>query len=87
MVLGMFERERLAADAQRLEWLAEASIGSVRLTTSLHQNHAGAGQPTASALSLWRRGLASAVVLGRRIRLTPRGATELRPQIVDPTGA
>lgn len=86
MVPGMFERERLAADAYRLEWLAEASIGSVRLTTSLHQNHTGAGQPAASALNLWRRGLASTVVLGQRLRLAPRGAAGSLPRVVDPTG-
>ncbi len=87
MVPGMFERERLAADAQRLEWLAEASIGSARLTTPLHQDRAGSGQHAASAIDLWRRGLALSVVLGRRMRLVPRGSADLRPQRVEPTGA
>ena len=55
MVPGMTERERLAADLRRLEWLADAQLGPTRVSwplarggaTALSQANA-AGRPVAA---------------------------------------
>ena len=63
MVPGMTERERLAADAQRLEWLADARLGPLRpragpVVPSGRRHFlplAFGGKRTAAALNLGRR--------------------------------
>ena len=77
MVPGMTERERLAADARRLAWLADATLGPARIGGTAHvPSVAGTPRPV-FPIGIWRRGLSSARVLGQRIRLrhpTPGGA-------------
>ena len=85
MVPGMIERERLAADVRRGEWLADARIGPARLISLPSQPRSGNGPHPSLPLGLWRHGLSSALVLGRRLRLMQPGAVELRPSIVDQT--
>jgi hypothetical protein len=72
MVPGMTERERLAADVQRLEWLADATLGPGR-----HSQPPGADVPSGSRyavpLGLCRRGFAMVHGLHQRIRtIRPR---------------
>ena len=75
MVPGMTERERLADDVRRLEWLADARFGPAGIMR--------APTPTdepAIPLGIWRRGLTAALLLGQRIPRRPEtGATRLRP--------
>jgi hypothetical protein len=71
MVPGITERERLAADVRRLEWLAEARL---RPPLVVHSSHRSRGKkpsrPSLSpSLGLPRHGLALALLLMRRVRL------------------
>ena len=75
MVPGMNERERIAADMQRLEWLAEARLGPL-------QPRARPVVPSGSRYSLplafWGRGTAAALNLRRRVsKAWPRLASPL----------
>jgi hypothetical protein len=67
MVPGMTERERRAADVQRLEWLADAVLGPAT-------PRAGPLVPSGSRYSLplafTRNGIALACRFGHRVRLT-----------------
>lgn len=75
MVPGMTERERRAVDARRREWLAESALQPV--TTVRRANGETAARSRLSVpLGLWRRGVASALALGRRTRLVPRHNAE-----------
>jgi hypothetical protein len=67
MVPGMSERERLAADMQRLEWLADATLGPGRLPRARHTG-VPSGSRYAIPLGLCRRGFAMAHGLRLRIR-------------------
>jgi hypothetical protein len=73
MVPGMTERERLAADVQRMEWLADARLGPARVSWPLARGGATASPRPTLPLGLWRRGIASALVFGRHIRLARPG--------------
>lgn len=85
MVPGMIERERLAADVQRREWLVDARVGPSRLTSSSKKHHDDNGPRHELFLALWRHGLSSALVLGRWLRLLHPVAVEARPRIADST--
>lgn len=62
MVPGMTERERLAADVRRLEWLADATLGPAgRMRAPTPANE------PALPLGIWRGGLTAALLLGQRI--------------------
>lgn len=63
MVPGMNERERLAADVQRLEWLAEARLGPLLPRA---RPIVPSGSRYSLPLASWGRGIASAVKLSRR---------------------
>lgn len=65
MVPGMTERERLAADTRRLEWLADARFGPPTFAAPAKPNRA------ISLLALVRLGLAAALIFGRRVRALP----------------
>jgi hypothetical protein len=69
MVPGMTERERLAADVRRLDWLAEARFGPVQPAATVQL------ALTASPLSNGRRALTAMLLLGQRIRSLPSRAT------------
>jgi hypothetical protein len=85
MVPGMTERERLATDDRRLEWLTDARIGPAHLTSMQGAPRRGDGFRPSLPIGLWRHGLSSVLVLGRRLRLTRPGTAELRPSIGDST--
>lgn len=77
MVPGMTERDRLAVDVQRLEWLAESTLGPAqpprpaRLTVP-------SGSRYTIPIGLCRRGFALADNVRRRIRLVgPRSVWSL----------
>ena len=81
MVPGMTERERLAADMRRLEWLAEAQLGPARVSWTPTRTVTAGSRP-ALPLGLWRRGIASALVLGQRVRmLRPGTGDQLQPAV------
>ena len=72
MVPGMSERERLAADMQRLEWLADAMLGPGQLSRP-RGSAVPSGTRRTVPLDLCHRGLAMAQDLNRRIRtIRPR---------------
>jgi hypothetical protein len=77
MVPGMSERERLAADVQRLEWLAEATLGPGRVSRP-PRPAVPSGSPYIVPLGLCRRGFALAHGLGQRIHtIRPRSVWAL----------
>jgi hypothetical protein len=80
MVPGMAERARLAADVRRLEWLADAYVGPTRIAPSPHGVAPMGRQRFERALGVWRRGLAAAFVLGRRIRNIESSSTLPPPE-------
>jgi hypothetical protein len=69
MVPGMTERDRRIADMQRLAWLADATVGPTRIGFSATTPAPSPKPRWALPIALWRHGLASARVLGQRIRL------------------
>jgi hypothetical protein len=70
MVPGMTERDRHIADAQLLDWLADARLGPTQLHRSPDRNvHAGPKLPGVVP-SHWRREFHVAFNVGRRPRLT-----------------
>lgn len=71
MVPGMTERERLAADVTRLDWLADARFGPANIPTPPPK-----GEKPSSPLGIWRRGLTAALLFGQRF--------SQQPQSVDP---
>jgi hypothetical protein len=75
MVPGMTERERLATDARRLEWLAEATLGPARIEYATAPPSTEPRRRLELPIGLWRRGLSSARVLGQRVRLIPPTAS------------
>lgn len=85
MVPGMTERDRLAADVRRIEWLADATLGPARIGRQPSAPATTSMARPSLPIGLWRRGLSSARVLGQRIRLlqpAPGGLTAgrvLRP--------
>jgi hypothetical protein len=71
MVPGMTERERLASDVRRLEWLADARFGLAPHVAVFSPPH------VISPPSSWRRALIAAFRLGQRVRsLSPREGSE-----------
>ena len=68
MVPGMAERERLAADVQRLEWLADAMLGPKHLPRPPSQPAVPSGTGHSVPLGLFRRNVAMVQDLGRSIR-------------------
>jgi hypothetical protein len=74
MVPGMTERERLAADVQRLEWLADATLGPGRLSRPARPA-VPSGSRYATPLGVCRCGFALAHGLTRRIRMTRARST------------
>jgi hypothetical protein len=83
MVPGMSERERLAADMQRLEWLADAMLGPGRPSRPR-----GVAVPSGTRrtvpLGLCRRGFAIARDLNRRIcTIRPRTEWSLPREVPD----
>ena len=83
MVPGMFERERLAADMQRLEWLAAAMLGPGR-SSRLRRTAVPSGTRRTVPLGLCRRGFAIAQDLNRRIcMIRPRTGWSLPGEVPD----
>jgi hypothetical protein len=77
MVPGMTKRERLAADVQRLEWLADATLGPRRLSR-LPRPAVPSGNHHTVPLGFCRHGFAMAQGLSRRIRtIRPRSVWAL----------
>jgi hypothetical protein len=73
MVPGMTERERLAADMQRLEWLADSVVGPSRLPRSPTRDANRAGGNRQIPRGLCRKSPMWAQALWRRIGgLQPR---------------
>jgi hypothetical protein len=68
MVPGMTERERLAANVQRLEWLPDASLGPTHLPRPPGPPAVPSGTRHSVPLGLCRRGLVLAHGLSQRIR-------------------
>ena len=68
MVPGMTERERLATDVQRLEWLADAVRGPTRLLRSTSPPVVPSGTRRSVPLGLCGRSFALMHDLGRRLR-------------------
>ena len=68
MVPGMTERERLAADVQRLQWLADASLGPTHLPRPPGPPAVPSGTRHSVPLGLCRRGFVLAHGLSQRIR-------------------
>lgn len=66
MVPGMIERERLAADIRRLEWLADALLG---LPLALAWPAVPSKARHSVPLGLSRCAVAMALVLSQRVRL------------------
>jgi hypothetical protein len=71
----MIEREYRAAELRRLEWLADAQLGPTRVSWPLARCGAPGSTRPSLPLGLWRRGMASALVFGQRIRLVRPGPT------------
>jgi hypothetical protein len=67
MVPGMTERERHAADMQRLEWLADAMLGPTQLPRPPGPPAVPSGTRHSVPLGLCRRNVALAHDLGQRI--------------------
>jgi hypothetical protein len=80
MVPGMTERERLAADARRLEWLADATLGPTRIGIAMHEPTKVSMPRPALPIGIWRRGLSSARILGQRVRLLQPPPAEALPR-------
>ncbi len=80
MVPGMSERERLATELRRLEWLADARLASLAPDHKPRQPTATPGDRAVLPLGLWRRGLASASGLRRRLRQFRPGSARPMPQ-------
>jgi hypothetical protein len=77
MVPGMTERERLAADAQRLEWLADATLRPARISRPARPA-VPSGSRSTVPLGFCRHGCALAHGLGWRIRtIRPRSVWAL----------
>ncbi|MDF3042509.1 MAG: hypothetical protein K0Q71_5215 [Thermomicrobiales bacterium] len=68
MVPGMSERERLAADVQRLEWLADAVLGPAQLPRPPGPPAVPSGTRHSVPLGLCRRNVALVHGLGRCLR-------------------
>jgi hypothetical protein len=69
MVPGMTERDRLAVDASRLAWLADATLGPTHIGIPAQgPTQASTARPTLP-IGIWHRALSSARILGQRIRL------------------
>jgi hypothetical protein len=78
MVPGMTERDRLVAEVQRLEWLADATLGPRRLSRARRPTVPSGSRYTVP-LGLCRRGFALAHGLGRHIRtIRPASGWPLR---------
>ena len=82
MVPGMVERERLAHDARRAAWLAQAG-STAKLTTPGSSIRQEAGP--ASHRSRWRRLATVALALGRRLRPAFAPRHEPRPAALEAT--
>jgi hypothetical protein len=65
MVPGITERERRAAELQRLTWLAEARLGSAIVGDRPRPDVVSRGL---SPLGVWRRALTAACLLGQRLQ-------------------
>jgi hypothetical protein len=64
----MSERERLAADARHLDWLADARLGPVHMKNAFRLSFSGNNRRAERPLGLWRHGLAVALSLVHRLR-------------------
>jgi hypothetical protein len=70
----MVERERLAAEARRLEWLADAKLGPARLHPAATRPLPDRAQGPPLLVRLLRRGQWAAAAVGRSLRrVGPRG--------------
>jgi hypothetical protein len=76
MVPGMTERDRRIADMVRLTWLADATVGPTRIGFAATKSAASPKPRWALPTALWRHGLASARILGQRIRLNQPSAPD-----------
>jgi hypothetical protein len=87
MVPGMTERERRAAELQRLEWLADATLGPARLP-DVTRGDRSREKHSSLRLDYLRRDFALLLRFGQRIRLSrenalrPRLHRAIRPELV-----
>jgi hypothetical protein len=81
MLPGLTERERRAADLQRLAWLHESMVGPMRAAWAPERSLTAPRTRTVLPIGLWRRGLASARVNGRRLRLLQPGSAAAVPSL------
>lgn len=68
MVPGMTERDRLIADSQRIEWLADARFGPAHRPTASNRLFCENVPQPAIPRDRLRRGLESALAMGTRLR-------------------
>ena len=81
MVPGMSERDRLAVDASRLAWLADATLGPAHFDHAAKEPAVAIRPRPPLPIGIWRRALSSARILGQRIRPlkpAPEGALARR---------
>jgi hypothetical protein len=69
MVPGMTERDRHIADAQLLDWLAEARLGPTRLTRGPDRIVQAGPKLPGLVPGHWRREFHFTITVGRRPRL------------------
>ncbi len=69
MVPGMTERDGLAADVQRIAWLADAVLGPTRTNPHFTSATKSSENELVFPLGIWRRRLAGAILRGTRVQL------------------
>ena len=69
MVPGMTERQSLDADMRHLEWPSNAVIGPAWMAHESGLPEVASGSRPVLPFGIWRRGLTSALVFGKRVRL------------------
>jgi hypothetical protein len=84
MVPGMTERDRRIADAQRLEWLADAVVGPARMSNASYWPNSGESHPSGRRLGFWRQRFTSALTQFRRIRLPEPRLGGSQPGFAEP---
>ena len=84
MVPGMTERDRRIADAQRLEWLADAVVGPARMSNASNWPISGESHPSVRRLGFWRQLFFSALTQFRRIRMPEPRLGGTHPSFAEP---
>jgi hypothetical protein len=80
----MTERDRRIADAQRLEWLADAVVGPARMSNASNWPIRGERNPSVRRLGCWRQRLTSALTRLRGVRLLEPRLGGSQPGFAEP---